>query len=161
MERRNRIKINASFISKLFYFCLLIGFFSQVVVFGFEYLQYATVQQIDTKFQTKLHLPAVTFCDKNLDSLLNFQNNSQCHGKDGFCNYSRNYVTLTKRDSLKCATFFSRLQQTDLKKDLSEKFFDSYTVPVNERLQLVFNTKGREEFISSLATNATTNESIK
>lgn len=132
-------------IIQLFYFGLLVGFLTQVFIFACEYLKYQTVQQIDTKKQTRLSLPAITFCDRNLNAVLAFRN-SEFYPVNNQSNvHQSNKLILTKRGQLFCVTFFSHLHP---RSEESFKNFNNLSFQIRSKLAFGFITKGRAEFLA-------------
>lgn len=104
------------------------------------------MQQVDTKTQTRLPLPAVTFCDSDLNTVLVFQNRSKCF-PGNLCDSYRQHAILTKRGHLFFVTFFSRLKP-EFYNESTEELLKNYSVQVNTRLKLQFNTESRADFVA-------------
>lgn len=96
---------------KLFYslfanFCL-----TEAILFTLEYLRYPTVQRIGTKTRTRFDFPSVTFCDANIALVRSFRDKTTCKVNKFEYDLHRNDSIFTKRDHLKCVTFFSQLRK--------------------------------------------------
>lgn len=58
----------------IFFFCC----FTEAILFILDYLDYPTVQRVDTKVRNSFDIPAVTFCDSNISMIEDFKTFTIC-----------------------------------------------------------------------------------